>query len=78
MSAAEPPPSDFGHAKGPGRIEQLPAIQRGNGRERRSGAARRGRKRTGGGSGLGSDSLGARAIYSPVPKIPDELREDGL
>ncbi|MGA7763191.1 MAG: hypothetical protein WCA59_15710 [Candidatus Binataceae bacterium] len=29
----------------------------------------------GGGSGLGSDSLGARAIYSPVPKIPDELRE---
>jgi periplasmic protein TonB len=29
----------------------------------------------GGGSGLGSDSLGARAIYSPVPKIPDDLRE---
>ena len=27
------------------------------------------------GSGLGSDSLGARAIYSPVPKIPDDLRE---
>jgi protein TonB len=29
----------------------------------------------GGGSGLGSDSLGARAIFSPVPKIPDDLRE---
>ena len=29
----------------------------------------------GGGSGLGSDGLGARAIYSPVPKIPDDLRE---
>ena len=29
----------------------------------------------GGGSGLGSDSLGARAIYSPVPKIPDDLRD---
>lgn len=28
-----------------------------------------------GGSGLGSDSLGARAIYSPMPKIPDDLRE---
>ena len=24
---------------------------------------------------MGSDSLGARAIYSPVPKIPDDLRE---
>ena len=30
----------------------------------------------GGGGGLGSDSLGARAIYAPVPKIPDDLRED--
>ncbi len=29
----------------------------------------------GGGAALGSDSLGARAIYSPVPKIPDDLRE---
>ena len=31
---------------------------------------------TGTGSGLGSDSAGARAIYAPIPKIPDELRED--
>jgi protein TonB len=29
-----------------------------------------------GGGGLGSDSLGARALYAPVPKIPDDLRED--
>jgi protein TonB len=28
-----------------------------------------------GGPTLGSDSLGARAIYSPVPKIPGDLRE---
>ncbi len=34
-----------------------------------------GKEGSGSGSGLGSDSLGARAIYSPVPKIPDELRE---
>ena len=25
---------------------------------------------------MGSDSAGARAIYAPIPKIPDELRED--
>jgi periplasmic protein TonB len=31
---------------------------------------------SGGASGLGSDSSGARAIYSPVPKIPDDLREE--
>jgi hypothetical protein len=27
-----------------------------------------------GGSGFGRDSLGARAIYWPLPKIPDDLR----
>jgi protein TonB len=37
-----------------------------------------GSKGTGVGSGLGSDTTGARAIYAPVPKIPDELREDTL
>jgi len=30
------------------------------------------------GAGLGSDSGGARAIYAPVPKIPDDLREDTM
>jgi protein TonB len=29
-----------------------------------------------GGSGIGSDTLGARAIYAPTPTIPDDLRED--
>ena len=32
-------------------------------------------KESGNGSGLGSDNLGARAIYSPTPEIPDDLRE---
>jgi protein TonB len=40
-----------------------------------SAAAPQGKEGSSGGSGLGSDSLGARAIYSPVPKIPDDLRE---
>ena len=30
----------------------------------------------GGAGGLGSDSGGVRAIYAPVPNIPDELREN--
>ena len=29
-----------------------------------------------GGGGVGSDTLGARAIYAPTPTIPDDLRED--
>lgn len=40
-----------------------------------SGSAPQDKEGPSGGSGLGSDSLGARAIYSPVPKIPDDLRE---
>jgi len=37
----------------------------------------------GGGSGtgpggLGSDNLGAHAIYAPVPEIPDDLRENAI
>ena len=28
--------------------------------------------------GLGSDNLGAHAIYAPVPEIPDDLREDAI
>lgn len=30
------------------------------------------------GAGIGSDISGARAVYAPVPKIPDELREDAF
>jgi periplasmic protein TonB len=29
-----------------------------------------------GGGGIGTDTVGARAIYSPTPVIPDDLRED--
>jgi len=43
-----------------------------NGATRPGGAGRREA------SGLGSDNIGARAIHAPVPKIPDELREDVL
>jgi len=31
---------------------------------------------TGWGSGIGTDSIGARAIYHPIPAIPDDLREN--
>jgi periplasmic protein TonB len=31
---------------------------------------------SGGSSARGSDNLGARAIYAPVPEIPDDLREE--
>jgi len=30
----------------------------------------------GGAGGLGTDSIGARAIYAPAPTIPDDLREN--
>ena len=33
---------------------------------------------SGGGTGLGSDTAGARAIYAPTPTIPDDLREEAL
>lgn len=32
----------------------------------------------GSGGGIGSDTVGARAIYAPTPVIPDDLREDVL
>lgn len=30
------------------------------------------------GAGVGTDSAGARAIYAPPPKIPDDLRQDAM
>jgi protein TonB len=30
------------------------------------------------GAGVGNDSAGARAIFAPPPKIPDDLREDAM
>jgi protein TonB len=50
----------------------------------RSGAAKedtagiRGGAGVGSGSGVGTDNAGARAIYAPPPKIPDDLRQDAL
>jgi len=30
------------------------------------------------GAGMGNDNAGARAIYAPPPKIPDDLRQDAM
>ena len=43
-----------------------------------AGGPAQGGRAAAGGSGLGSDSLGARAIYSPVPEIPDDLRDQAF
>ncbi len=66
----EVPPSLSGTRKTPAESNSASPT---TGAER--GAAPQGKDGSSGGSGLGSDSLGARAIYSPVPKIPDDLRE---
>jgi periplasmic protein TonB len=64
------PPSISGTQKAP--AEWSTAATKATGE---SAGAAQGKESPSGGSGLGSDSLGARAIYSPVPKIPDDLRE---
>ncbi len=64
------PPSISGTQKAP--AESSTAATKATGE---SAGAAQGKESPSGGSGLGSDSLGARAIYSPVPKIPDDLRE---
>lgn len=62
------PPSEAGTAKG----EPPPASS-----SSKANAAE-GEPAAGSVSGLGSDSSGARAIYAPVPTIPDDLREDSI
>jgi protein TonB len=69
-TAPQAPPSLAGTRKAP--AESSTAATRSTGG---SSSAPQGKEGSTGGSGLGSDSLGARAIYSPVPKIPDDLRE---
>ena len=64
----------IGHAESARRVEHY-GIQDGDGPEYRERRRVSGKGRASGGSGLGSDSLGARAIYSPVPTIPDDLRD---
>jgi len=70
----EVPPSAFGTKKS----EESPAAAA----PRAASGGNEGASALGGkgsaGSGIGSDSVGARAIYAPVPRIPDDLREEAL
>jgi protein TonB len=67
------PPSPTGTSKSEAPIAPAsPATSTGASTEGEGASAGSG---SGSGSGMGSDSGGARAIYSPVPKIPDDLRE---
>jgi len=74
----EAPPSPFGTKKGPAETAPAPSALEAKGATGGTGEGVPGGSGIGSGSGLGSDSAGARAIYAPVPKIPDELREDAF
>jgi protein TonB len=68
--------SPFGTEKSteaPG-VEEKPGASAGSTSESsESGSAESGE---GSGGGIGTDTVGARAIYAPTPVIPDDLRED--
>jgi protein TonB len=69
-TSAAPAPAPGGAASGTGLQSS-----------REAGGSGGGRGGTGSGSGsggLGSDNLGAHAIYAPVPEIPDDLRENAI
>jgi len=70
------PPSITGTSKAPAESSAAPA-KAATGATAESSSAPQGKEGTGG-PGAGSDSLGARAIYSPTPKIPDDLREQAF
>jgi protein TonB len=70
------PPSPNGTAKTDAQAPPNPAAASNSTANNDSGGGIPGGKGSGSGSGVGSDSTGARAIYAPVPKIPDELREE--
>ncbi len=77
-----PPPSDKG-ATSPSDSAQAPAAPEGataeeKGRLTGESTGEQAVTGTGGGTGIGTDSLGARAIYTPMPEIPDDLREDAI
>lgn len=77
--APSEPPSEVGTAKSQASpAASAPAESSGGAADHAEGAGVAGATGAGNGSGLGSDTAGARAIYAPVPKIPDELREDAL
>jgi protein TonB len=68
------PPSPAGTAKPSSEappVAQAPAASSATSNSGNAGAA-------GQGSGIGNDSSGARAIYSPEPEIPDSLRDQPL
>ncbi len=75
------PPSPSGTAKKPAEATP-PAGPSSGGTEASSGgieAGSAGSGRGGGsGAGIGSDNVGARAIYAPKPVIPDSLRDEPL
>jgi len=74
----EAPPSLFGTKKGPAETAPASSAPEAKGTTGETGEGVPGGSGIGSGSGLGSDSAGARALYAPVPKIPDELREDAF
>jgi protein TonB len=68
--------SPYGTAKtteAPG-VEEKPGASAGTATE--SGASSGSGTGEGGGGGIGSDTVGAHAIYAPTPVIPDDLREE--
>jgi len=54
-------------------VEEKPGASAGSASESGESASDTGE---GGGGGIGTDTVGARAIYAPTPVIPDDLRED--
>jgi len=55
-------------------VEETPGASSGSAAE--AGASGGSETGEGPGGGIGSDTVGARAIYAPTPVIPDDLRED--
>jgi protein TonB len=80
------PPSDLGIKKAP--VEPAPVSNAppakgapsssSSSTETSTGSGVPGGGGEGSGSGLGSDSAGARAVFAPVPKIPDDMREEAF
>lgn len=69
-----PPPSEFGTEES--KPAAAPAAASGAPKESASGGPASSGGTTGGGGGIGSDNLGAQALYAPPPAIPDDLRDE--
>jgi len=70
IAPAPLPPSEAGTAKGE---PAKPAPS-----SRKASATSAASNSTAGVAGVGNDSSGARAIYAPVPTIPEDLREESI